>query len=156
MNKSIARVIVALVAFASVAVWLTPTQAQQKFLDKIRKHYNLDRTNGKCTLCHEEKPREEPGRGNLNSFGKAIQGHADMKPLLGKNEDYAFTAKELEIFDAVVVKIEKEDSDADKATNREELDLGTMPGDAKSVPEKLKLDKYRKAAATAPKKEEKK
>ncbi|HYF50528.1 MAG TPA: hypothetical protein VEJ63_14045 [Planctomycetota bacterium] len=146
-KKSIARVIVGVLAVVLVASWLTPSFAQQKFLEKIRKHYNLDRTNGKCTLCHEERPKEEPGRKNLNSFGKAIQNHADMKPLLGKTDEYAFTAKELETFDAIVMKIENEDSDGDKVTNREELDLGTYPGDAKSVPEKAKLEKYRKDAA---------
>jgi len=159
MNKSIARMSVAFLALAAVIVWLTPTMAQQKFLEKIRKHYNLDRSNGKCTLCHEERPREEPSRKNLNGFGKAIQGHADMKPLLGKDENYAFTAKELDTFDAVVTKIENEDSDADKATNREEMELGTYPGDAKSVPEKAKLEKYRKDRPAAPapaKKEEQK
>ena len=51
--------------------------------------------NGKCTLCHEEKKNEEPSRKNINAYGKAIQGDAAMKPLLGKAHDYAWTDKEI-------------------------------------------------------------
>lgn len=147
MNKSVARAGVGMLALAMVASWLIPSAAQQKFLAQIRKHYLLDRSNGKCTLCHEERPHEEPGRKNLNVFGKSIQSDPAMKPLLGKDEDYAFSAKELEILQAVVVKLEDQDADGDGATNREELDLGTYPGDARSTPEKTKLQKYRKDAA---------
>jgi hypothetical protein len=133
-----------LLAVVIVALSIGPTSAQQKFLERIRKHYQLDRTNGKCTLCHEEKPKEEPGRKNLNSFGKMIQADPDMKPLLDKDEKYAFSTKELDTMEAVVVKHESEDTDGDGVSNREEMDLGTYPGDAKSVPAKAALEKYRK------------
>ena len=141
-----------------VAFLAAPTQAQKPFLEKIRKHYTLDKSNGQCTLCHEVKVKEEPTRKNLNAFGKAIQADPTMKPLLGKEGDYKFTAKDLEILEKVVVKLENIDSDGDGATNREELDLGTLPGDPKSVPSKSDLAKYRKdhppaaAAAATPSK----
>jgi hypothetical protein len=129
---------------AVVLVVAAPSFAQKKFLERIRKHYQLGPTNGKCTLCHEVKPQEDPGRKNLNKYGKAIQSDPDMKPLLGKDDEYKFTEKELEIFEKVIVKLEDQDSDGDGATNREELELGTNPGDATSVPDKAKLEKYRK------------
>jgi hypothetical protein len=152
MKSKLAEVTAVLCGCVVVAAVVSPALAQQKFLEKIRRHYALDSKNGKCTLCHLEKKNEEPGRGNLNPYGKAIQGHADMKPLLGKDDKYAFTPKDLELFDSIVTKIEAEDADGDGATNREELDLGTYPGDAKSIPEKLKLEKYRKEKKPEPKK----
>jgi len=138
------KVVVLVLACAMVVVMAGPSFAQKKFLERIRKHYQLDARNGKCTLCHEVKPQEDPGRKNLNKYGKAIQSDPDMKPLLGKDDEYKFTDKELEIFEKIIVKLEDQDSDGDGATNKEELELGTNPGDATSVPDKIKLDKYRK------------
>jgi hypothetical protein len=145
MKKGIVvRVAVLAVAVGAVVSFASPSLAQKKFLERIRKHYQLDRTNGQCALCHDIKPREEAGRKNLNKFGTAIQTHADMKPLLGKDDEYKFSDKELETFEKVLVALENDDSDGDGVSNKEELDLGTFPGDPKSVPEKAKLEKYRK------------
>ncbi len=90
------------------------------------------------------KPKEEPGAKNLNTYGKAIQADPDMKPLLGKKEDYKFSEAEIKALEKVLTKLESVDSDGDGATNKEELSLGTNPGDAKSTPEKKALAKYRK------------
>ena len=121
-----------------------PALAQKPFLERIRKKYMLDKTNGKCDLCHEVKPKEEPSRKNLNSFGKAIQDDPEAKPLLGKDADYKFTKQDLDLVEKIVGKLEYVDSDGDGAFNKEELELGFMPGDAKNTPTKAQLAKYRK------------
>jgi hypothetical protein len=145
MSKSIlSKFAAVIIAVTLIVAMAGPSFAQKKFLERVRKHYQLGPANGKCTLCHEVKPQEEPGRKNLNKYGKAIQSDPDMKPLLGKDDEYKFSEKELEIFEKIIVKIEDQDSDGDGATNREELELGTNPGDAASIPEKAKLDKFRK------------
>ena len=79
-------------AVGAVTVLAIPALAQKPFLDKARKMYELDAKNGKCDLCHEIKPKEEPSRKTLNTYGKAIQGDPDMKPLLGKDEGRALHA----------------------------------------------------------------
>lgn len=135
-------------AVGAVTVLAIPALAQKPFLDKARKMYELDAKNGKCDLCHEIKPKEEPGRKNLNPYGKAIQSDPDMKPLLGKDEKYPFSADEIKILEKVLVKLEPADSDGDGVTNREELALGSNPGDAKSMPDKKALAKYRKDHGT--------
>ncbi|HYG77046.1 MAG TPA: thrombospondin type 3 repeat-containing protein [Planctomycetota bacterium] len=140
-----AEIAAVMLACAAVAILTAPTTAQTKFLEKVRKHYQLDKTNGKCELCHEVKPKEEPSRKNLNKYGIAIQQDAKMKPLLGKDDKYPFTAADLDVVKDAAVKIESLDSDGDGASNKEELDLGTIPGDPKSIPEKRALEKYRKA-----------
>jgi len=143
-KKHVFQMASVVMACALVFLMSNTSFAQKKFLERIRKHYQLGPGNGKCTLCHETKPEEDPGRKNLNKFGKAIQADPDMKPLLGKDDEYPFTNKELDIVEKVVVKLEDQDSDGDGATNREELELGTLPGDPTSVPDKAKLEKYRK------------
>ena len=142
--KTIAPIATLVLAVVSVISFATPTFAFKPFLDRVRKHYTLDRSNGSCKLCHDPKTGEEAGRKNLNKYGLAIQKHPDLKPLLGKDENYKWTEKDLDIVEKIVVSLESDDSDGDGVTNKEELDLGTYPGDPKSVPEKLKLDKYRK------------
>ena len=139
-----------------IAALAYPTLAQKPFGERIRKHYSLDNRNGKCNLCHEIVAKEEPGRKNLNVYGKAIQADPTMKPLLGKPGDFAFTPADIAIMEKAAVKIDDLDSDGDGATNIEELDLGYYPGDPKSTPTKMELTKYRKehppkagAAATA-------
>ncbi len=144
MKKKYTQIAAILFAMVSMAVMAEPILAQKPFLARVRKHYQLDRATGNCKLCHELKPREEPSSKNLNKFGLVIQADPDMKPLLGKDEDYKFSEKELDILEKVVVKHENEDSDGDGATNKEELDLGTFPGDATNTPDKAKLEKYRK------------
>ena len=144
MHKKYGQVAAILIAVGALAILGEPILAQKAFLARVRKHYALDRANGNCKLCHELKTKEEPGKKNLNKFGLAIQNDPDMKPLLGKDDEYKFSEQELDILEKIVVKHENEDSDGDGATNKEELDLGTFPGDATSAPEKAKLEKYRK------------
>ena len=55
-----------------------------------------------------------------------------------------FTDAEIAVFEKAMAKLDETDSDKDGATNKEELDLSTNPGDPKSVPEKKALAKYRK------------
>src|SRR5262245_27980068 len=86
-----------ILACVAVVLMCIPSSAQTKFLERIRKHYNLDHRNGKCELCHELKPKEEPGRKNLNLYGKAIQADPTMKPLLGKDDKFKFTEADLKI-----------------------------------------------------------
>lgn len=137
--------LLALAAGCVVAALLTaPALAQKPFLDKIRKKYNLDKSNGTCALCHDKKPNEEESRKNLNAFGKAIQADPDMKPLLGKDGEFKFSEQDLAVVEKIVVKLENLDTDGDGVSNREELDLSTLPADKKSVPEKFKLTQYRK------------
>jgi len=143
-EKKHLNVVAGIVGGACVLLMSSPSLAQKPSLERIRKHYTLDKSNGQCILCHEKKVGEEPGRKNLNPFGKAIQADPTMKPLLNKDGDYKFSDKELSIMEAAVVKIENLDSDGDGVSNREELDLGSLPGDKTSVPDKIKLAKYRK------------
>jgi len=131
-------------AVGAVAMMAIPTFAQRPFLEKARKVYELDAKVGTCQLCHEKKPNEEPGKKNLNAYGKDIAADPDMKPLLGKDEKYKFSDDEIKILVKVMAKIESVDSDKDGATNKEELALGSNPGDPKNMPDKKALAKYRK------------
>jgi len=133
-----------LLACAVVALWMAPTSAQTKFMEKLRRQYQLGPATGKCELCHELKAKEEPGRKNLNAYGKALQAEPCMKPILGKDDKYKYTEADLKMVLEAASKIENQDSDGDGATNKEELELGTFPGDTKSTPDKAKLEKYRK------------
>lgn len=144
----------ALAAGAVMAV-AAPTFAHKAFLDKARKMYELDAKNGKCDLCHEIKAKEEPNAKNLNKYGKAVADDPDMKDLKGrkpakKDDDCKFTDAEIKTLEKVLKKIESADSDGDGATNKEELALGSNPGDAKSMPDKKALAKYRKDNGGAP------
>ena len=101
MSKKLTSKIAALVlACALVVAMAGPSFAQKKFLERIRKHYLLGPSNGKCTLCHEPKPNEEPGRKNLNKYGKAIQADPDMKPLLNRKGGQ-YTADVLQVLAAI-------------------------------------------------------
>jgi hypothetical protein len=139
-----AGIVAAGTAVAIILALTYPTLAQKPFGEKIRKHYALDNRNGKCNLCHEIVAKEEPGKKNLNVYGKAIQADPTMKPLLGKPGDFAFTPADLSVVEKAAVKIDDLDSDGDGATNIEELDLGYYPGDPKSTPTKKELADYRK------------
>jgi len=144
LKRKQAEILSVIFACGMVVVLTAPTLAQTKFLERIRKHYQLDKTNGKCELCHEVKAKEEPSRKNLNKYGTAIQTDPKMKPLLGKDDKFAFTNADLDVVRDAAVKLDNLDTDGDGAFNKEELDLGTIPGDAKSVPEKRILEKHRK------------
>jgi len=144
LKKNSLEIAAILLACFAVVMLTTPSMAQTKFLERIRKHYALDKSNGKCDLCHEPKKNEEPARKNLNLYGAAIQKDPTLKPLLGKDDKFAFTVADLDVVKNAAAKLDKEDSDKDGATNIEELDLGTLPGDPKSTPDKVKLTRYRK------------
>jgi len=133
------------VAFGMVFVCSVPSFAQLKFLEHIRRKYMMDKTNGKCNLCHELKTDEDASRKNLNIFGKKIQADPEMKPLLGKDDKFVFGKEHMAILEKVVAKYEQEDTDGDGVSNLEEIDLGSFPADPKSQPDKLALKKFRAA-----------
>jgi len=143
-----AKLLAAALACGMVFFSSVPSSAQTKFLEHIRRKYQMDKTNGKCELCHELKPKEEPSRKNLNMFGKKIQDDPDMKPLLGKDDKFVFTKEQLAVIEKIVAKFEMEDTDGDGVGNVEEMELGSMPADAKSMPDKLALKKFRAANPT--------
>lgn len=129
-----------------LVLWLSlPVLAQKKFLERVRRHYLLNQETGKCTLCHAPKPKEEPGKENLNVFGKDLQADPAIKISLGKDGEYKFNEAELAAVEQAAANIECKDSDGDGATNKEELELGTFPGDPNSKPDPKKLEDYRKA-----------
>jgi hypothetical protein len=68
-----------------------------------------------------------------------------MKGLLGKKTDYVFNQDELKSLLKAVAKLDAKDTDADGATNKEELALGTHPGDPASKPAAAALEALRKA-----------
>jgi hypothetical protein len=144
MKPRHAKLLAAAMAFGLVFVCSVPSSAQTKFMEAIRRKYQMDKTNGKCELCHEVKPKEEPSRKNLNVFGKQIQDDPAMKPLLGKDDKYEFSKSELKILEGVVEKMELEDLDKDGFNNVEELELGSMPWDPKSVPDARRLKMWQK------------
>ena len=145
MQPKHAKILAAVMAFGMVLYTGMPTSAQTKFLEHVRRAYEMDRTNGKCELCHAIKPKEEPSRKNLNPLGKKIQDDPEMKPLLGKDDKFAFAKKDLDLFYKIMQKFDNEDLDGDGVSNYEEYQLGTFPTDPKSVPEKLPLKKWREA-----------
>lgn len=124
-----------------VALSPRPASAKREYLEKVAGVFGLkDNLTGKCVLCHNVKEGEKPGKGNLGIFGKEIKGVFDSNDQLRINPELA------------VVKVFEKDSDGDGALNREELALGTFPGDKTSVPDKVKLEKYRKDVIEAAKK----
>lgn len=140
-----AKILAAGLAIGLVFGSSVPSSAQKVFLDKVRRKYEMTQANGNCEMCHEKRPKEEPTRKNLNIFGKKVQEDPDMKPLLGKDEKYQFTAAELAIVEKIIAKFDNEDTDKDGASNLEEFQLGTFAADPKSVPEKRALATWRKA-----------
>ena len=145
LKRKHGEVTAVVLACAIVASLTVPSSAQQPFLERVRKYYQLDKSNGQCNLCHDIKPKEEPSRKNLGSYGKAIADDPEAKPLLGKDGEFKFTTADLDLVQKIAIKLEQKDNDGDGVFNKEELDLGSLPGDAKSVPEKLALTRYRKA-----------
>jgi hypothetical protein len=145
MQPRHAKILAAAMACGMVLFSSVQTSAQTKFLEHVRRAYEMDRTNGKCELCHQIKAKEEPGRKNLNALGKKIQDDPEMKPLLGKTDTHPFTKKDLELVHKIMQKFDNEDLDGDGVSNYEEYQLGTFPTDPKSIPEKLPLKKWREA-----------
>ena len=143
----------AILIFAGASsLWLAvPAAAQKSFLGVARNQYNVEERSAKCTLCHEG--RKGPSRKSLNSFGKALQSEKNMEQNLAKNSSYVFTAAELAAVGKALAQLEDLDTDGDGATNKEELALGSIPGDPVSKPDPRAIETYRKAAAAAKEKE---
>lgn len=146
MNKTFRTTPVIAAALVVIVGMALPAMAQKKFLEKVRRHYQLDATTGKCTLCHDLKAKEEPSKENLNAYGKDLAADPAIKPALGKDDDHKFSEDELTAVEKAAVNIESKDSDGDGATNKEELELGSFPGDKASTPDAKKLEEYRKKA----------
>jgi len=136
------RVLPCVLAIAFVvALSPRPASAKREYLEKVAGVFGLkDNLTGKCLLCHAVQEKDKPGKGNLGMFGKDIKGAFDSNDQLRIQPELA------------VVKNFEKDSDGDGALNREELALGTFPGDKTSIPDKVKLDKYRKDVLEAAKK----
>ncbi|MCW8132196.1 MAG: hypothetical protein KIS92_17750 [Planctomycetota bacterium] len=146
MSRTLRTAPILAAALVVVVGMALPVLAQKKFLEKVRRHYQLDATTGKCTLCHQLQPKEEPTKENLNAYGKDLAADPAIKPALGKDDEHKFTDDELAAVEKAAVSIEAKDSDGDGATNKEELDLGSFPGDKASTPDAKKLEEYRKKA----------
>lgn len=135
------------IGIALAVLFLIPQDAFafKQFLDRARKVYDMDKPVSSCLLCHEydEKKKEQPDKSNLNDYGHDMGNDPYMRPLVDVEEDHKFTPKEYETIDAVLRSLDDMDSDKDGATNREEIELGTFPGNKKSVPDAEALKKYR-------------
>lgn len=83
------------------------SRANSGYLDQIRMQYQHNYT---CNLCHENQ--------GLNAFGTDFQGAHEANP------DLRDTLRLVETWD----------SDGDGFTNGEELQAGTLPGNASSHP----------------------
>lgn len=133
-------------AFVAIGILAGSSLAQKPFNERLKKVYMLDKEkNGNCHMCHhyDKEKGESPEKDNLNVFGKEVSKVPEMKPLLGKDDDYKFTPTDLDIVEKAVKSLESKDTDGDGATNIEEIALGTFPADAKSMPDKAALEKYR-------------
>jgi len=147
MSKTLVRFALVLTVSALLVFFIdVPSQAQKKFLEKVRRQYLLVPEIGKCILCHKLGEKEDPTKDNLNAFGKDIQGDEAFKPASGKSAEHKFTDAELAALLKAVENIGAKDSDGDGATNKEELDLGTFPGDAAHKPVAKRLEDLRKKA----------
>ncbi|HYF51523.1 MAG TPA: hypothetical protein VEJ63_19065 [Planctomycetota bacterium] len=126
-----------------------PALAKDSFLERLRKMYGTPRAINNCQMCHhpDKAKDEEPDQTNLNDFGKDLANLPLMKPLIEAEHDHEYTVKEWEKFEQAVRSIENEDSDKDGATNREELSLGTYPGEKSSTPASDALKAFREKAA---------
>lgn len=134
-----------LAAVAFPLCFQTPAHAFKQFLDRARKIYDMDKPVSSCLLCHQfdETKNEKADKSNLNDYGHDMGNDPFMRPLVDVEEDHKFTPKEFETIDAVLRSLDDVDSDKDGATNLEEMELGTFPGDKKSVPSAEALKKYR-------------
>ena len=135
-----------LMACGVIGALAIPVLAQKQFLELAKERFKLSAAQGRCTLCHGVG--KGPNRNNLNVFGKAIQADPDMKPLLDKKVGYEYSDEELALLAKIIDKLGDKDSDGDGATNREELALGTFPGDPNSKPSDADLADYRQKHPT--------
>ncbi|HYG74429.1 MAG TPA: hypothetical protein VEK08_05430 [Planctomycetota bacterium] len=114
----------------------SPALAKRDYLEKLQGVFGLTEHGiGRCALCHNVKPNEKAGKGNLGLYGK------DIQQVMNTNEQIKFNV------DLIAVSLFKKDSDGDGVTNMEEFALGSFPGDPKSVPAKDALEAYRKRVA---------
>jgi hypothetical protein len=148
-RKSSIRVLAVFGAVALMVLAAQPIFAQKAFLSKIKK-LRQDLVENKvatCHLCHhfDKEKKEDADKDNLNAYGKEIQKDANMKTVINQKDgdEHKFTEEELALFEKAFNAVMDKDSDGDGATNAEEMALGTMPGDAKSTPDKAALEKYR-------------
>jgi len=89
-------------------------QATPDILKEFKGLYNVKTAD--CIMCHLSPPKEP-----RNPFGKAIEAG------LNNTNDGLLTK-------AVMQEIEKQDSDGDGVSNIDEINSGSMPGDATSKP----------------------
>ena len=144
MRSRYAQMAAVLVACLIVTVALaSQAYAHKTFLTTVKSAYSLGASNGKCNTCHGLKGG--PNRKNLNPYGTALQGDEDMKGLLNRKTDYVFNAEEIKNLLKSAGKLDSKDTDGDGATNREELLLGTNPGDPDNKPVAATLENFRKA-----------
>lgn len=104
--------VLAIVSLGAVATAFPP------FLERFKATYTIKAGTpleaAKCLTCHASA-----SGGPRNPFGKAIGAK-----LAGSSQ----------LTEAILKGLDSEDSDGDGATNREEIDAGTLPADAKSKP----------------------
>ena len=144
-QSHLTEILAIITACIAVVALAGPGLAQKPFLGRLIKTYNLSKENGKCNLCHnvDQTKEEEPEADNLGVFGSQLQELPGMVSLLEKGDDYKFSVEELNKLEVAVKSIESKDADGDGVTNLEELELGTLPGDPKSMPAKEALAAYR-------------
>ncbi len=145
-TRRLGAVLAVALAFSFLYAAAAPAFAHRAFLLRLRNKQKVTKENGKCILCHDfntEKTQSD-AENLLGKFGKTLRDTPDLKSLLGKAEDYKFSEKELLQFDAALKSVEDKDDDEDGATNKEELALGTLPGDPRSMPTSEALAEFRK------------
>jgi hypothetical protein len=138
-------------AFLSITLLLhlsaQPALAIKPFLERTKKLYDLEKPLASCHLCHayDEKKGEEADKRNLNDYGHDLANDPRARPLLDVEEEHKFTREELDVLSTILISLDTEDSDKDGASNKEELKLGTWPGDKNSTPSAEALKNYRAA-----------
>lgn len=105
---------VAIIAFGAVATAYPP------YLERFKATYPIKEGTplaaAKCATCHTG-----PSGGARNPFGRAITAKRTA-------------AGTMQLTEAVLKGLDPEDSDADGASNKDEIAAGTLPGDSKSKP----------------------
>lgn len=142
-----------LLGMLAVALCAASVLGQKAFLNAAKESYNLQEKIAKCALCHD--PNRGPKRETLNTYGKALHSQDAIKPALGKKSSFAFGNEELSGVLKAMAALDDQDTDGDGATNKEEMALGTFPGDPKSTPDAKLLAQYREAQAKAVEKKKK-
>ena len=125
-------IVAGLGAVVVVAVLSRPIFAQKVFLDEFKKVYpNADAKLAKCTTCHTPtaEDKNKPGKGNLNLYGKEIQGSAEAKPAMGKEgKPVKYTADDLKAVAAAIKAVGSKDSNGNGKSNDDDIKAGVNPG----------------------------